>query len=83
MSGITQPAPGDLDPRKAYGVGKVECEDYLAAEYAATGFPATSLRVTHTIGPHSPLASREPSFFKRLEEGRFGWRLAGCQFGYG
>src|SRR3954468_17859207 len=48
-------APGDADPRKAYGVGKVECEDYLAAEYARTGFPATSLRVTHSIGPHSPL----------------------------
>ena len=31
---------------------------------------ATSLRVTHTIGPHSPLVTREPIFFRRLELGR-------------
>ena len=55
----------DEDPRKAYGVGKVRCENYLFDRVKAT-----SLRVTHTIGPGSPLASREPSFFKRLEEGR-------------
>jgi nucleoside-diphosphate-sugar epimerase len=59
-------APDDTDPRKAYGVGKVQCEDWLLS----SGLPATCLRVTHTIGPMSPLASREPSFFKRLEEGR-------------
>ncbi len=63
-------APADEDPRKAYGVGKVRCEDYLAAEHARTGFPATTLRVVHTIGPMSPLASREPIFFARLEAGR-------------
>lgn len=63
-------APGDPDPRKAYGVGKVECEDFLLAEFHRTGLPITSLRVTHTIGPHSPLATREPSFFARLEQGR-------------
>jgi nucleoside-diphosphate-sugar epimerase len=57
-------APDDTDPRKAYGVGKVNCEYYLLP------LGATSLRVTHTIGPKSPLASREPAFFKRLEEGR-------------
>ncbi len=28
------------------------------------------MRVTHTIGPHTPLVTREPVFFKRLEEGR-------------
>src|SRR5207237_7405157 len=49
----------DEDPRKAYGVGKVRCENYLFDRVKAT-----SLRVTHTIGPGSPLASREPSFFK-------------------
>jgi nucleoside-diphosphate-sugar epimerase len=59
-------APDDADPRKAYGVGKVQCEDYLAAE----GMPFTSLRVTHTIGPKSPLATREPSVFRKLELGR-------------
>jgi UDP-glucose 4-epimerase len=56
----------DPDPRKAYGVGKVSCEQYLLA----SGLPATSLRVTHTIGPKSPLASREPSVFRKLELGR-------------
>jgi nucleoside-diphosphate-sugar epimerase len=62
-------AAGDPDPRKAYGVGKVECEQFLAGLYEREGFPATSLRVSHTIGPHSPLASREPAFFARLEQG--------------
>jgi nucleoside-diphosphate-sugar epimerase len=68
--GSARHAPGDADPRKAYGVGKVECEDYLLSLHASEGFPATSLRVTHTIGPHTPLASREPVFFRRLELGR-------------
>ena len=63
-------APDDVDPRKAYGVGKVQCEDLLAEEHAASGFPATALRVTHTIGPKTPLATREPNFFRRLELGR-------------
>jgi nucleoside-diphosphate-sugar epimerase len=62
--------PGDPDARKAYGVGKVECEDYLRGEFERDGFPATSLRVSHTIGPMSPLGTREPSFFARLEQGR-------------
>lgn len=59
-------APDDTDPRKAYGVGKVRCEDYLGT----TAAPFTALRVTHTIGPKSPLASREPSVFRKLELGR-------------
>lgn len=62
--------PDDGDPRKAYGVGKVQCEDHLRRSFESDGFPATSLRVTHTIGPHTPLASREPIFFRRLELGR-------------
>lgn len=65
----THPAGND-DPRKAYGTGKVECEEYLMAAHAERGFPATSLRVSHTIGPGSPLATREPGFFARLEQGR-------------
>lgn len=60
-------APDDTDPRKAYGVGKVRCEDHLLT---IDDIATTSLRVTHTIGPMSPLASREPSFFARLEQGR-------------
>jgi nucleoside-diphosphate-sugar epimerase len=63
-------APDDPDPRKAYGVGKVRCEDHLAQLHETEAFPATSLRVTHTIGPRTPLASREPVFFARLEQGR-------------
>jgi nucleoside-diphosphate-sugar epimerase len=59
---------GSDDPRKAYGVGKVECEDYLLG--LAEIMPVTVLRVGHTIGPMSPLGSREPSFFARLEQGR-------------
>lgn len=59
---------GSDDPHKAYGVGKVECENYLLG--LAQSMPVTVLRVGHTIGPMSPLASREPSFFARLELGR-------------
>ena len=62
--------PADDDVRKAYGVGKVLCEDYLRRLFEEEGFPATSLRVTHTIGPRTPLASREPVFFERLAQGR-------------
>jgi nucleoside-diphosphate-sugar epimerase len=60
----------DPDPRKAYGVGKVRCEQYLLGQHAARGLPATILRVAHTLGPMSPLASRDPIFFARLEAGR-------------
>src|SRR5689334_12460495 len=63
-------ARDDPHPGKAYGVGKVNCEDHLQALYEESGLPATSLRVTHTIGPNTPLVTREPIFFKRLEEGR-------------
>lgn len=62
--------PRDESPVKAYGVGKVRGEDFLQREHEASGFPFTTLRVSHTIGPHSPLASREPIFFARLEAGR-------------
>jgi nucleoside-diphosphate-sugar epimerase len=63
----TTHAPTDDDPRKAYGVGKVRCENYL---FGIDDLNATSLRVTHTIGPKTPLVSREPIFFRRLELGR-------------
>lgn len=61
---------GDADPRKAYGVGKVRCEQHLLGHHASSGFPATVLRVAHTLGPLSPLASRDPIYFARLEAGR-------------
>jgi nucleoside-diphosphate-sugar epimerase len=63
-------AADDPDPRKSYGVGKVRCEQYLLGQHADRGLPATILRVAHTLGPMSPLASRDPIFFARLEAGR-------------
>ncbi len=68
--GFRRHAPDDGDSRKAYGVGKVRCEDYLLEQWQRTGFPATSLRVGHTMGPRSPQPSRDPAFFARLEAGR-------------
>jgi nucleoside-diphosphate-sugar epimerase len=63
-------AADDIDPRKAYGVGKVQCEDLLLREWREHGFPATCLRVGHTLGPRSPQPTRDPAFFARLEAGR-------------
>ena len=63
-------APEDTDARKAYGVGKVQCEDLVLAEWSRNGFPATCLRVGHTLGPRSPQPTRDPGFFARLEAGR-------------
>jgi nucleoside-diphosphate-sugar epimerase len=63
-------AADDDDPRKAYGVGKVRCEDLLATAWQQDGFPATWLRVGHTMGPRSPQPTRDPFFFARLEAGR-------------
>lgn len=62
--------PSDGDPRKAYGVNKVRCERLLRERFERTGFPATTFRVSHTIGPRSPLPTREPVYFARLEQGR-------------
>jgi nucleoside-diphosphate-sugar epimerase len=62
--------PSDPNPAKAYGAGKVRCENYLLEQYEEHGLATTSLRVVHTIGPRSPLGSREPAFFRRLELGR-------------
>ena len=58
-----------VNPSRGYGAGKVRCERLLRAEFEQSGFPATSLRVGHTLGPHSPLA-REHDFFARLKAGR-------------
>ncbi len=62
--------PHDEDRRKAYGVGKVQCEDLLLEAWQQHGFPATCLRVGHTMGPRSPAPTRDPAFFARLESGR-------------
>ena len=62
--------PDDGNPLTAYGTGKVRCEQFLLDENRRSGMGVTSLLVSHTIGPHSTLASRAPSFFARLEQGR-------------
>jgi nucleoside-diphosphate-sugar epimerase len=63
-------APDDKDPRKAYGAGKVQCEDRLFELTRSENFPATVLRVGHTMGPRTAAASRDPAFFARIESGR-------------
>lgn len=67
--GFRRHDPFDDDPRKAYGVHKVRCEELLAEEHRSNGFPSTVLRVSHTLGPRSPLVTRDPIFFHRLEHG--------------
>lgn len=71
---ITEESPVSDDdavnPSRAYGAGKVRCERFLRQEFERSGLATTSFRVGHTMGPHSPLASREPVFFARLERGR-------------
>ena len=37
---------------------RCRCEQYLAGQHEDGGLPATVLRVAHTLGPMSPLASR-------------------------
>ncbi|MFN0148163.1 MAG: NAD-dependent epimerase/dehydratase family protein [Dehalococcoidia bacterium] len=70
---VTEESPVSDDeaanPSRGYGAGKVRCERLLRAEFERSGFPATSLRVGHTLGPHSPLP-REHAFFARLKAGR-------------
>lgn len=68
--GFRRHAADDADPRKAYGIGKVQCEDRLLAAWQHDGFPATWLRVAHTMGPRSPSPTRDPAFFARIEAGR-------------
>ncbi|HEY2750232.1 NAD-dependent epimerase/dehydratase family protein [Phenylobacterium sp.] len=63
-------APENPDPRAAYGVGKVQCEDHLLRLWESEGLPVTLLRVGHTLGPRSPVASRDPALFARIEAGR-------------
>jgi nucleoside-diphosphate-sugar epimerase len=64
------PADVGADRLRSYGAVKAACEDRLLDLCRRTGFPATCVRVSHTLGPRSPLASREPSMFSRLEHGR-------------
>jgi nucleoside-diphosphate-sugar epimerase len=63
-------APDNTDPRSAYGVGKVQCEDHLFALAKSEKLPVTILRVGHTLGPRSAAATRDPALFARIEAGR-------------
>jgi len=63
-------APDNPDPRAAYGVGKVQCEDHLFGLWMSDRLPVTILRVGHTLGPRSAVAGRDPAFFARIEAGR-------------
>ena len=63
-------APDNSDPRAAYGVGKVQCEDALLRLWESDRLPVTILRVGHTLGPRSPVAARDPALFARIEAGR-------------
>jgi nucleoside-diphosphate-sugar epimerase len=60
----------DTAPAKAYGVGKIQCEQYLDDLFQERGLPYTVFRVAHSIGPRSPAATREPIYFERLTLGR-------------
>jgi nucleoside-diphosphate-sugar epimerase len=63
-------APDNPDPRAAYGVGKVQCEDRLFELWRTQKLPVTVLRVGHTLGPRSAVAARDPGLFARIEAGR-------------
>ncbi|HWF78010.1 MAG TPA: NAD-dependent epimerase/dehydratase family protein [Caulobacteraceae bacterium] len=63
-------ASDNADPRAAYGVGKVQCEDHLFDLWARERLPVTILRVGHTLGPRSAVAARDPMLFARIEAGR-------------
>jgi nucleoside-diphosphate-sugar epimerase len=63
-------APDNPDPRAAYGVGKVQCEERLFELWDSDRLPVTILRVGHTLGPRSPAATRDPGLFARIEAGR-------------
>ena len=54
----------------SYGADKVRCEQILAREHAENGLPYSVVRVSHSCGPMSPLPTREPGTFTRLEQGR-------------
>ncbi len=52
-----------------YGYDKVRCEALLERERRENGLPYTVLRISHSLGPMSPLVTRDPGTFRRLEEG--------------
>lgn len=53
-----------------YARNKLDCEDFLFARHAETGFPATVVALSMVFGPRNILPDREQRMFARLLLGR-------------
>jgi nucleoside-diphosphate-sugar epimerase len=68
---ITEDFPVDRGPmQNEYGLHKIECEDHLQIEHAASGFPATTVVLPMVMGPRNIMPDREQRMFIRLQQGR-------------
>lgn len=68
---ITESHPDERGPNQfEYGLDKLRCEDLLFARHADTGFPATSVPLGMSFGPHNALPNREQRMFHRMVTGR-------------
>ncbi|HEU5308148.1 MAG TPA: NAD-dependent epimerase/dehydratase family protein [Acidimicrobiia bacterium] len=54
------------DAQIEYGLHKLLCEDRLLAEFAASGFPATTVALSMVMGPRNIVPDREQRMFVRL-----------------
>ena len=53
-----------------YGLHKILCEDLLLEAYTNHGFPATTVCLGMSFGPHNALPTREQRMFARMLGGR-------------
>ena len=53
-----------------YARNKLDCEDYLFAQYRQHGFPATTVPFSMVFGPNNIVPDREQRMFQRLLQGR-------------
>lgn len=53
-----------------YGLDKILCEDLLITAHADRGFPATTVCLGMSFGPHNALPTREQRMFARMLGGR-------------
>ena len=68
---IDEAHPDERGPDQfEYGLDKLRCEDLLLDRHAQTGFPATSVPLGMSFGPHNALPSREQRMFHRMATGR-------------
>lgn len=68
---IDENHPVDRGPDQfEYGIDKLRCEDVLLERHAATGFPATTVPLGMSFGPHNALPTREQRMFARMTAGR-------------